>query len=88
MGDIANFIIGQLAEQDDFMSGASDKTVTVEAEVIHKTEKALLCLIHDEEFWIPFSQIVDESSINPISEPEDFGELIITEWIAEKKGLI
>ncbi len=52
----------------------------------HMTDKALLCVIHDEEMWIPLSQVHDDSEVfNDTSACE--GTLIITKWIAEQKNL-
>lgn len=55
-----------------------------DVEVLHGTEKALCCLIALEEYWIPKSQISQRSEVQ---EKGDRGLLIITEWIADKKGL-
>ena len=47
--------------------------------------KALLCKIEgDVEAWIPKSQIDDDSEVY---EEGHEGTLVITLWIAEKKGL-
>lgn len=53
--------------------------------VVHATDKALLCEIDGDETWIPKSQISADSEV---SEAGDEGTLIITEWIAEQKGLL
>lgn len=50
------------------------------------TEKALLCVINDEEYWIPQSQIDDDSEVYDAGENSE-GVLIISEWIADQKGL-
>lgn len=50
------------------------------------TPKALLCVIEDEEVWIPQSQIDDDSEVYDDGENSE-GTLIISEWIAEQKGL-
>ena len=47
--------------------------------------KALLCVIEGEEMWIPKSQIHDDSEV---WQEHDRGVLVITEWIAEQKGLL
>ena len=49
------------------------------------TGKALLCLIGEEEVWIPQSQIDDESEVY---EPGGEGVLVVSQWIAEEKGLV
>lgn len=50
------------------------------------TPKALLVVIEDEEYWIPQSQIDDDSEVYDDNEHRE-GTLVISEWIAEKKGL-
>jgi hypothetical protein len=51
---------------------------------INSTAKACLVLIEGEEYWIPQSQIDDDSEV---WEKNDEGTLVISEWIAEQKGL-
>ena len=48
------------------------------------TDHALLCVIDGVEHWIPRSQVFDESDV---LEEGDTGSLVITEWIAQQKGL-
>jgi hypothetical protein len=49
-----------------------------------ETEKAFLCIIGDQEHWLPKSQVKN---------PEQFGrgdrdvQMEIPEWLAEEKGL-
>ncbi len=50
-----------------------------------ETDKAILCLIDDKEYWIPLSNVDDDSEV---FQKGDFGDLIISEWIAHQKGLI
>jgi hypothetical protein len=52
---------------------------------LKSTKKALLCIIDGEEDWIPFSQITDDSEVY---QQGDEGTLIITRWLAYKKGLV
>lgn len=47
--------------------------------------KALLCLIDGDDYWIPKSQIHDDSEVY---EMETEGTLIIPRWLAEEKGLV
>ena len=48
------------------------------------TSKALLCVIDGDEYWIPKSQISQDSEVfNEDSE----GTLIVSQWIAGEKGL-
>lgn len=55
-----------------------------ECRLIHQTYKAGLFEVDGEEVWIPWSQ-VDEGC--ELEFNGDEGTLIITEWIAEQKGL-
>lgn len=50
---------------------------------IRDGDKALLCEIDGDEEWIPYSQIDEESDVQGAA---DEGSLIITWWLAEKKG--
>jgi hypothetical protein len=56
-----------------------------QAKAIHQTEKAVLVEIDDEKHWIPQNQIHDDSEV---WKKGDVGELVITQWIAEKCGLV
>lgn len=59
--------------------------VRLEAKAIRASGKALLCVIEDDvEVWIPQSQIHDDSEV--YGEGHE-GTLVITQWIAKKKGL-
>lgn len=51
----------------------------------HETDAALLCVIDGDEHWIPKSQIDDDSEVY---EKDGEGTLVVTQWIAEQKGLI
>ena len=50
-----------------------------------ETDKAIRVKIDGEEYWIPKSQISEDSEV---FKDESEGTLIITEWIAEKKELM
>jgi len=52
--------------------------------VVIETEKAILCLIHDEEVWVPKSQIMEHSQVQGEG---DEGFLSITKWFSEETGL-
>lgn len=58
----------------------------VKAKVIKDTGKALLVEIEgmDEQVWIPQSQIDDRSDC---WKEGDEGDLVISQWIANKKGI-
>lgn len=50
-----------------------------------ETDAAILIEYGEEEYWLPFSQI---KKITRNAEPNhNTGEIIISDWIAEKKGI-
>jgi len=49
------------------------------------TDKAILAVIEGKEYWIPQSQIDDDSEVWGGG---DEGTLVITEWIAMEKGIL
>lgn len=55
-----------------------------EVRCIRETTKALLCVIAQEEVWIPKSQIDDGSEV---FEKGHQGTLVISGWLAEQKEL-
>jgi hypothetical protein len=60
-------------------------TVTISGVVVEaETDSAILCDIEGEEIWIPKSQIDDDSEVYEMGTN---GDLVITQWIARKKGL-
>jgi hypothetical protein len=61
-----------------------EKCYIADVHALRSTESAVLCLIENEEIWIPQSQIDDESEV---WEEGDNGTLVISLWIAEQKGL-
>jgi hypothetical protein len=68
--------------------GREEDVVSFEGVVVKAdTDKAALCVIpgYDEEFWIPKSQIHDDSEV---WHKGDEGKLVITQWIAEQKRLV
>ena len=65
-----------------------EKTVSFEGVVCKKaTAKALLVEIDGEDYWIPLSQIHDDSEVFDDDKNAD-GKLVVTEWIAQQKGLV
>ncbi len=50
-----------------------------------KSGDALLVAVDGKEVWIPQSQIDDNSEVY---EPGTRGELVISQWFAEQKGLV
>lgn len=64
------------------------RTITYHGVTVSKaSKKALLCLINEEEVWIPQSQISDDSEVFD-DDKNSSGKLVITEWIAKEKGLL
>jgi hypothetical protein len=58
-----------------------------DVKVKRKTDKSLLANVHGEDFWIPFSQIHDDSEVYSATEVGESGDLVITQWLAEKIGV-
>lgn len=56
--------------------------------VIQTTDSALLCLIENEKFWIPRSQIASDSEIEADAEKNAKGSITIAKWLAVEKGLV
>jgi hypothetical protein len=54
--------------------------------VVRRTYKAVLVNHENEEAWIPYSQIHDDSEIYEVSCEGEKGALVIPEWLAEKNG--
>ena len=60
-------------------------TVKIENVVAKReTEAALLCEIDGEDHWIPKSQIDEDSEVYAEGHQ---GSLVITQWIADQKGI-
>lgn len=56
---------------------------------VRATSKAILVEIPDfgGEFWIPQTQVDDRSEVYGAAEGENVGTLVVSQWIAEEKGL-
>lgn len=72
-----------------------DTVVVIENAIVEaKTRNAVLCTasmlndLDDMERWIPFSQVDFSSEITVESKVGDTGLLIISNWIARKKGIV
>lgn len=70
----------------------SDEGVAFEnVRVKRASPKAMLCVINDEEHWIPRSQVHDDSEVF-VDDTEAIqgspGKLVITRWFARKNGLV
>lgn len=55
-----------------------------EVACIAETSKAIRVVINEKPYWIPKSQVDDDSEV--FSEG-DFGTLVVSDWWAEKEGL-
>jgi hypothetical protein len=63
---------------------SADRWVDIEVEEVLKlTDLAALCVIDDEEVWIPLSQID-----GIVEEGEQADLVCVTRWFAEKEGLL
>ena len=58
-----------------------------DVEIRGATDKALLVEYEGEEFWIPKSQIDDDSEIYSSRQLGKTGTLVLPYWLAEEKGL-
>lgn len=54
------------------------------ASCLKATDKAILVEIDGQQYWIPQSQVTDDSEV---WREGDEGTLVITDWIATQKGL-
>ena len=61
----------------------SDTFTLEDIEVIKETAKALLVDFEDESYWIPKSQVDDDSEVWKMGQK---GDMIITHWIAGQMG--
>lgn len=66
------------------MSDFESKVRFKDAKALRGTDKAILVRIEEEEHWIPRSQIDDDSEVY---EAGHEGELVVSQWIADEKGL-
>lgn len=65
------------------------RVVVFDCTVVKKTEKSMLIRLEDNrDEWIPLSQIDDNYDITADSAEGDEGEIGLTEWIADQRGLI
>lgn len=56
-----------------------------DVECVAETTDAICVIVDGKEYWIPKSQVDGGSEI---TEKGDEGTLIVTQWIAEEKGLV
>lgn len=64
--------------------GNDDVEIFRNVRCIAETPKAILVEINGQEYWIPQSQVDDDSDVY---KEGDEGKLIIKAWLAEKLGL-
>jgi hypothetical protein len=62
-----------------------EETVEIEGTAMGETEMAVLFDTGDEAVWIPKSQIIERWDDE---DNEGLTTLVITEWLAIKKGLV
>jgi hypothetical protein len=67
-----------------------EATFETKAKLKAKTDKAILVYVHDfdEDYWIPSGQVHDNSEIYDGCDVGETGNIVVTSWIAEKKGWI
>lgn len=60
--------------------------VTIEDVLVKGTSaKGLLCVIAGDEYWIPKSQITDDSEVYSLGHK---GKLVIPRWLAVQRELV
>lgn len=63
-------------------------TATIDdVECIHETTDAILVVIDGNKHWIPKKQIHEDSEVYDMGDGKE-GKLIISQWLAEKEGLV
>lgn len=71
--------------RDKLAVADEDKFVTIgDVQSLSESPRAVLVYAKGREHWIPKSQIHDESEVY---ERDQWGDLIITKWIAKERGL-
>lgn len=63
-----------------------DKVRLDDVSCTKETEKAMLVVIEGQEYWLPKSQIDDDSEVYDAGKHAE-GILVISQWIAEQKGI-
>jgi len=57
-----------------------------ECMVVKHGKKAMLIRHENEEGWIPYSQVHDDSTLYEYSQVNEEDELVIPYWLAAKQG--
>lgn len=99
MGEHADFDFSKLLDEPEARRREDDGYEIPDVEVVRVTDNALLVRgrglstdpfgLEDpnEEAWIPRSQVHRRSGVTADAEPGDSGDLVITTWLAERRGL-
>ena len=66
------------------MSEFVDKVRIKNVLIKHETDRAVLAVIEGDEYWVPKSQIDDDSEV---WKKDEEGTLVVSEWWAEQEGL-
>ena len=66
------------------MAGSDTVSLTVTA-VKHESPLAILVTIDDEDYWVPKSQVHDDSEVYSLKSGP--GTLVVARWWAKKEGL-
>lgn len=64
-----------------------DKASFDDVKAVYDSGEALKCVIDGAEVWIPHSQIDEDSEVRDADGNAE-GTLVVSRWIAEKKGLV
>jgi len=57
-----------------------------EVTVVSHGKKAMKVSYENEDAWIPYSQVHDDSTVYEKTDPGETEELVIPLWLAEAKG--
>lgn len=77
MGDMADWTMGRFPEFCD-----DEEYLELDADVVTKTDKALLVKVDgEEEEWVPLSLVSEESDLGGKSLPGDKGVIFIPYWV-------
>lgn len=65
----------------------SDTSTFKVDQVKAESDKAILVEIEGEQVWVPKSQIHDDSEVYSKASGEGGGDLVVSTWWAEQRGL-
>ena len=66
----------------------SREMVEFEAVFVRATDMAILVEIDGNEYWLPLSQLGDDSELGEDSGRGEDGSVFVPEWLAAEKGLV